>query len=333
MSRLRRFFRFALFLLLSACVPRLPPVVKIGLIAPFEGPYRYQGYDAVYAARLAVREINAAGGAGGYYLELVAYDDRGDPELAPVAARNLAVDPAVVAVIGSYRQESTEAAAALLAAEGLPLIAVGAWLPREVGVWHLAPSPETLAETFAAAAEGAVTEVWGAGPLAQAVPLLPGAEARIVSLLPPVETAERWQAREGAGQLVGGPELAAGSFAAVAGDSAEGVRFVTPYPFPETLSGLAAWQEAYRAVGPHVPDPGPYALPTYEAVHALAAAIAAAAQEGEPSRERVAAALPEVQREGALGSLAWGDTAFWETAPLFIYVWREGVPQLLAPFP
>ncbi|MCJ7548609.1 MAG: ABC transporter substrate-binding protein, partial [Anaerolineae bacterium] len=56
----------------------LPGIVKVGLVAPFEGSYRHVGYDAVYAARLAVREINAAGGIAGRQLELVAYDDRGD---------------------------------------------------------------------------------------------------------------------------------------------------------------------------------------------------------------------------------------------------------------
>lgn len=54
-----------ILVLLTACVPKLPRVIKIGLVAPFEGRYRYVGYDAIYAARMAVQEINAAGGAGG----------------------------------------------------------------------------------------------------------------------------------------------------------------------------------------------------------------------------------------------------------------------------
>ncbi len=52
----------------------MPTTVKIGLVAPFEGSYRSIGYDAVYAARLVVREINATGGIDGVRLELVAYD-------------------------------------------------------------------------------------------------------------------------------------------------------------------------------------------------------------------------------------------------------------------
>ena len=99
------------------------PVVKFGLVAPFEGRYRPVGYDAIYAARLAVRERNAAGGVGGYRVELVAYDDGGDAQSAVERARQLALDPQVVAVIGHYRIETTRAAWDIYARESLPLIA------------------------------------------------------------------------------------------------------------------------------------------------------------------------------------------------------------------
>jgi len=99
------------------------PVVKFGLVAPFEGRYRPVGYDAIYAARLAVRERNAAGGVGGYRVELVAYDDGGDAASAVERARQLALDAQVVAVIGHYRIETTRAAWDVYAREALPLVA------------------------------------------------------------------------------------------------------------------------------------------------------------------------------------------------------------------
>ncbi|HRT31584.1 MAG TPA: ABC transporter substrate-binding protein [Anaerolineae bacterium] len=115
-----------LLVTLTACLPpALPPVVKIGLVAPFEGADRDVGYEAIYAARLAVREINAAGGAGAR-LELVAYDDRADADFAVTAARNLATDGDVVAAIGHFRPESTAAACPVYAEAGLPLLALGA---------------------------------------------------------------------------------------------------------------------------------------------------------------------------------------------------------------
>jgi len=99
------------------------PVVKFGLVAPFEGRYRPVGYDAIYAARLAVRERNALGGVGGYRVELVAYDDGGDAQAATERARQLALDPQVVAVIGHFRVDTTRAAWDVYAHEALPLIA------------------------------------------------------------------------------------------------------------------------------------------------------------------------------------------------------------------
>ena len=69
-------------LFLSACSASTQPVVKIGLVAPFEGRYRPIGYEAIYAARLAIREINARGGINGHRIELVALDDRGEPDKA-----------------------------------------------------------------------------------------------------------------------------------------------------------------------------------------------------------------------------------------------------------
>jgi ABC-type branched-subunit amino acid transport system substrate-binding protein len=113
-----------LFLLLAACTASTQPVVKIGLVAPFEGRYRPIGYEAVYAARLAIREINARGGIDGHRIELVALDDRGEPEQAATAARQLALDPQVVAVVGHLRPDSTDAALETYCAAGVPLIAI-----------------------------------------------------------------------------------------------------------------------------------------------------------------------------------------------------------------
>ena len=128
-------------LLLSACAS-VDPVLKVGLVGPFEGENRAIGYDVIYSARLAVREINAAGGIGGYRLALVALDDSGDPELAAQTARSLALDPAVVAVIGHWGEETTAVAAPIYAAAGLP------FLPAPAPV-----DPATLPADFRAAYE------------------------------------------------------------------------------------------------------------------------------------------------------------------------------------
>jgi ABC-type branched-subunit amino acid transport system substrate-binding protein len=135
-----------LILLLPACAS-VKPVVKIGLVAPFEGRDRAIGYDAVYAARLAVRQANAAGGIGGYRVSLVALDDGGNATLAGQTAAALAVDADVVAVVGHYLPETTAAAAKVYANAGLPLLPAGA--PP-----FAAADPDALPPAFVAAYEG-----------------------------------------------------------------------------------------------------------------------------------------------------------------------------------
>src|SRR3972149_3971871 len=97
------------FGILTACAPSTRPTIKIGLVAPFEGRYREIGEEVIYSARLAVREANANGGLGGYSVELMAFDDGGDPAQAEEQARKLATDPQVVGVIGNWLDSTTTA--------------------------------------------------------------------------------------------------------------------------------------------------------------------------------------------------------------------------------
>lgn len=121
-------------LLLAGCAS-VDPVVKVGLAAPFEGRHRTIGYDAIYSARLAVREINAAGGINGHRIALVALDDNGQPELAAQTAASLSVDPSVLAVVGHYLPETTAAGQQVYERDGLAHISVGEppFGPRDPG--------------------------------------------------------------------------------------------------------------------------------------------------------------------------------------------------------
>jgi branched-chain amino acid transport system substrate-binding protein len=332
----------------SACWPRpVPEVLKIGLSAPFEGRYRAIGYDAIYAARLAIREINERDPLPGYRLALVAYDDRADVAMARANAEALITDPAVVAVIGHYRQETTGAAAPLYVEAGVPMVAVGGWVsPTGPGVYHLAPAPERIAEALGQEAAPATSALLGDGPLraglSRALPAaaqLAGADAisttdAVVSLAPPHESAEAlraWRDSGWVGTLIGTTDLGAPSFGQIAGPLAAGTRFVTPYPRPQDLKGADAWIEAYRNVGPHVPEPGYYALPTYEAVYAAAAAIEAVVDSGgDPGQEAVGAALPDVSRTGRLGTIRWDRDGYWAEMPLYRCVWGAAGPECLA---
>jgi len=110
--------------LLSSCagLGGTRPVVKIGLVAPFEGLHRRVGYDVLYAVKLAVRERNAAGGVSGHKVELVALDDGNDPGQAPLQARKMIVDADVMGVIGHFSDETALAAVDEYHRAGLALI-------------------------------------------------------------------------------------------------------------------------------------------------------------------------------------------------------------------
>ena len=103
------------------------PTVKIGLSAPFEGLYRDEGYEALHAVRLAVRQRNERGGLGDRYLvELVALNDFNEPGEAMLQARKMAVDSGVLGVLGGWTPETARAAAAEYERHGLPFLTPGA---------------------------------------------------------------------------------------------------------------------------------------------------------------------------------------------------------------
>jgi len=112
---------FAALLSSSAC-RTVKPVLKIGLVAPFEGRNRMTGYDVLYSARLAVREINESGGIDGYRIALVALDDSGDTESAIAAANTLAQDDAIIVAVGHWMEHTTQEVAAQYQANGVPFI-------------------------------------------------------------------------------------------------------------------------------------------------------------------------------------------------------------------
>ena len=158
-----------LVILLAGC-QSIAPVVKVALVGPFEGQQRAVGYDVIYSARLAVREVNRAGGIGGYRVALVALDDGGDPELARQVAESLVIDPAVVAIVGHWGEETTETAVPIYAAAGLPTISTGTppfgpyepdLLPADFTQLYEAVTPfEETAGPYAASAYDAFQLLW-----------------------------------------------------------------------------------------------------------------------------------------------------------------------------
>lgn len=154
MKAFRLFWLPALLLAVSAagCYGSTQPVVKIGLIAPFEELYREDGYEALNAVRLAVNQRNARGGVGGRQVALVALNDNGRPDESRQQAAKLAVDGDVLGVVGPLRSDSALPAGQILDGQHLAWIALAEAAPDELaaslGRLSMAPTADAMPAEF-----------------------------------------------------------------------------------------------------------------------------------------------------------------------------------------
>jgi branched-chain amino acid transport system substrate-binding protein len=96
--------------------------IKIGFHAPLTGFAASDGKSATEGAKLAVRQINDAGGVLGKDAELVVYDDQAKPAQAiPIANKLIGQDKVVVGVSGSY-SGPTRSAAGIFQESKIPYI-------------------------------------------------------------------------------------------------------------------------------------------------------------------------------------------------------------------
>lgn len=151
-------------------------LLKLGLVMPFSRYDTAIAYDALYGARLALRQWNARGGVYGYRVELVALDDENDARTAEHRARELAIDRDVVAVIGHLSSGALSLAADEYTRSQLPLVT---FAPSSVAgkqydlIRYLAPSYEEIASTvllaFPEMARFAIAHEDEFGPWADAI--------------------------------------------------------------------------------------------------------------------------------------------------------------------
>jgi branched-chain amino acid transport system substrate-binding protein len=102
--------------------------VTVGITVPLTGSDAEQATLIKEGAMLAVDEANAAGGIGGYHIDVMVLDNgtttagQYDPAQAATNTRKLISDPAVVANVGPQMSGSGKAMAAILSQGGLATI-------------------------------------------------------------------------------------------------------------------------------------------------------------------------------------------------------------------
>ncbi len=90
------------------------PVVKLGVIGPFEGRGRDLGYAVLPAIKEAVAEANASGSLGRYRVTVAAFNDNLDPVTAGEQALALGLDRDVFGVVGPFSPGTAAAAEPVL---------------------------------------------------------------------------------------------------------------------------------------------------------------------------------------------------------------------------
>jgi len=109
------------------------PVIRIGSAAPLTGEIAHLGKDNENGARMAVDDINAAGGVKlgdkTYHLELVGEDDKADPREGTLAAQKL-VDEGVIAVVGHLNSGTSIPASRIYADANVVQISPSATNPK-----------------------------------------------------------------------------------------------------------------------------------------------------------------------------------------------------------
>ena len=295
------------------------PVVKIGLVAPFEGRYRALGYKVLYAVKWAVRQRDASGGVAGYMVELVALNDNDDPDESASQAAEFAIDPDVMGVVGPFSPAAIAAAAPKYHAAGLamvtpatcpPEVAAAGWgevfclgadvnalahaleerIPAGSRVTLLRAGDAPLGERLRAAARLSYIASWDEASLSSFDRSPADVYLYDGDVLSAAELLLDMRARGIDAPLWGGPALARAQLPLIAGPAADGTCYAITAPLFADPSPGSDFAAAYRALAGH--DPGPWAALAYDATYLLLDALERdILARGRPSRDGMIAAL------------------------------------------
>ncbi len=104
--------------------------IKIGMDVELSGGQASFGDSALKGAKLAVKEINDAGGVLGKQIELIEADNASKSEEATRAAQKLITTNKVVAIIGSTTSTNTLGIVPVAQEKGIPLVSSSATNPK-----------------------------------------------------------------------------------------------------------------------------------------------------------------------------------------------------------
>lgn len=111
-----------LFVMAVVSLSAVAENIKVGLISSLSGPVAIYGQTTYNGIKLAVEQLNAAGGINGNKIELIVEDDKGDPAEAVTAAKRLISEKKVVAILGPIISTTCLAVAPIAQQNGVPML-------------------------------------------------------------------------------------------------------------------------------------------------------------------------------------------------------------------
>jgi branched-chain amino acid transport system substrate-binding protein len=99
--------------------------IRIGMVVPMTGAIAESGRYGIQGAKLAIEEINKAGGVLGRPLELVTEDDQSANPTTILAFNKITGDKDIVAVLGPTRSTQIQAIAPAVLKAGIPVMIGG----------------------------------------------------------------------------------------------------------------------------------------------------------------------------------------------------------------
>ncbi|MDM8518971.1 branched-chain amino acid ABC transporter substrate-binding protein [Anaerolineales bacterium HSG6] len=322
---------------MSSC-QTVPPTVKIGLIAPFEGTNRALGYEALFATKLAIQEQNTLGGINGYKIELIALNDFNEPEKAVQQAKALLADPDVLGVVGHFSTDSTISALPIY--QQADMAVVIPWsIDRSThhGDWSgtvtlAASESETLSQLKQIQQQLGVdstVELTASVVLGTQLPSLSEGQAIQIqaNAIQSGQIINQLAHINHVGPIFGGVESGSQQLIQVAGETANGFIFVSPGPSVTEMKSVGldieGFPKNYQALSGLPPTPR--AALSYDATHVLLAAIGQVIQSKKTiSRYSVSTHIGQITQNGVTGKISFDADGKRISAPIWVYQIEAG---------
>ncbi len=342
---------------------------KIGLVAPTSGRYSSEGYRMVCAAKKAIHEWNSGDRLkGGYYAELVTYDETADADQPEM----LLLDPQVIGVVGYSRASKAAEAMKLFGPARMPLIVAGVRdppaNPAGGGVFWMAPDNSKLSEAtvrFIKEHLGSRTASVVAGPdladLSQAEMLRQKIEADGISLvrseaaLPyssdysglasrllqspsdvvviagdPLSSGEFWASYRGGSKSKVASTILTPDFVSVAKDQAADTYYPSPMPTLEHSGAASNFKSEFTAGCKDIPTP--LSALVYDSVNLMLRSIGMTLDDGLPlEREGLAKRISSAgEYTGVTGPVSFDRSGQRPVTSIYFYKLAGDYPGHLA---